>query len=80
MPEGVITWFSPATGTGRISRGGQRFTVSAVGAERAAELGGVQVHLDIDRHRPSEALNVTSRPASAPPSERRPPLDLRAAN
>jgi ribosome-associated translation inhibitor RaiA len=62
MPEGVIEWFDPATGTGRIARGGQRFTVSAVDVERAARLPGARVHFDIDRHRPGEALNVTSHP------------------
>ena len=62
MPEGVIEWFDPATGTGRIARGGQRFTISAVDVERAARRAGARVHFDIDRHRPGEALNVTSRP------------------
>lgn len=62
MPDGVIEWFDPATGTGRIAKGGHRFSVSSLDVERAAQVAGARVHFDVDRHRPGEALHVTRRP------------------
>ena len=40
MPEGVMEWFDPGTGTGRIAKGGHRFTVSASNVERPAQVAG----------------------------------------
>ena len=61
MPEGLMEWFDPATGTGRIAKGGHRSRISAPDVEPAAQVAGARVHFDVNRHRPGEALNVTSR-------------------
>ena len=61
MPEGLMEWFDPATGTGRIAKGGHRYVTSSPDVEPAAQIAGARVHFDVNRHRPGEALNVTSR-------------------
>ena len=62
MPEGVMEWFDPSTGTGRIAKDGHRFTVGTEDVPRAAQVAGARVHFDVDRHQPGRARNVTSRP------------------
>jgi hypothetical protein len=61
MPEGVMEWFDPATGVGRIARGGQRLTVRDEDVARDARVAGTRVHFDVDRERPGEAVRVTGR-------------------
>jgi ribosome-associated translation inhibitor RaiA len=61
MPDGVMEWFDPSTGTGRIAKGGRAYTADAVEVEPSARIPGARVHFDVDRRRPGEARNVTSR-------------------
>ena len=61
MPDGVMDWFDPATGTGRITKGGRTYTVYAADVEPSARIPGARVHFDVDRHSPGEARDVTSR-------------------
>ncbi len=61
MPDGVMEWFDPATGTGRIARDGRRYVADVVDVEPPARVSGARVHFDIDGHRPGEAVNVSSR-------------------
>jgi ribosome-associated translation inhibitor RaiA len=48
MPDGVVAWFDPKAGTGRIDHAGHRYAVSAKAIEPAARVAGARVHFDID--------------------------------
>jgi ribosome-associated translation inhibitor RaiA len=61
MPEGVMEWFDPATGVGRIVRAGQPLMVREEDVDRNARVAGARVHFDVDHERPGEALRVTGR-------------------
>ena len=60
MPEGVVQWFDPGSGEGRIAKSGRIYAVAATAMEPAARVPGCRVHFDIDRKRPGVASNVTA--------------------
>lgn len=48
MPEGVVQWFDPATGEGRVLHAGRRYAMRADSTEPAARVAGARVRFDID--------------------------------
>lgn len=62
MPDGVMQWFDPTIGEGRIVRGGRRYTAVAEATEPVARTPGARVHFDIDHSTPgANAVNVRLR-------------------
>ena len=61
MPEGVVQWFDPATGDGRILHAGRRFAMRAESTEPHARVAGARVHFDIERAGGDVARNVELR-------------------
>jgi ribosome-associated translation inhibitor RaiA len=60
MPEGVVQWFDPGAGEGRIAKGGRLYSVVGSDMEPETRAAGSRVHFDIDRKRPGVAGNVTA--------------------
>lgn len=48
MPTGVVQWFDPDAGEGRLMGSGRRFAVRADAIEPKARYAGARVHFDID--------------------------------
>lgn len=61
MPNGVVEWFDPATGEGRIVHSGHRYSVHADDIDSKAQASGARVHFDIDRRHEDRAVNVSFR-------------------
>jgi hypothetical protein len=62
MPDGVVAWFDPGAGVGRIDCSGKRYAVSAAAMEPAARVAGARVHFDIDHEtEAASAANVRLR-------------------
>jgi hypothetical protein len=49
MPRGVMSWFDPSTGEGRVRRGSREFVVEAGEVEPAARVAGARVTFDLVR-------------------------------
>lgn len=49
MPDGVVQWFDPKRGEGRVVRGGKEYPVEAAEIEPHARVAGARVHFDIAR-------------------------------
>jgi hypothetical protein len=49
MPDGVVQWFDPKRGEGRVVRGGREYPVEAAEIEPHARVAGARVHFDITR-------------------------------
>ncbi len=60
MPEGVVQWFDPGSGEGRIAKSGRVYAVAGAAMEPATRVAGCRVHFDVDRRRPGVASNVTA--------------------
>jgi ribosome-associated translation inhibitor RaiA len=61
MPDGVVQWFDPATGEGRIIHAGRRYAVRGENMESTARLPGARVHFDVARGPADTAVNVVHR-------------------
>ncbi len=61
MPDGVVQWFDPATGEGRIVHAGRRFAVRGEDMDSTARLPGARVHFDVARGPADTAVNVVLR-------------------
>jgi hypothetical protein len=60
MPDGVVQWFDPATGIGRIVHSGHSYACAAGDMAPGARAAGARVHFDIDRDG-THAVAVTAR-------------------
>lgn len=60
MPIGIVEWFDPTAGEGRVVRGARRYAIQRDEVERAARVPRARVHFDIRREgRLLRAVNVT---------------------
>ncbi|MEY2959415.1 MAG: hypothetical protein RLZZ01_1983, partial [Actinomycetota bacterium] len=62
MPDGVVEWYDPNAGEGRIVRRGHRYTVVEDQIDPHGRHPGARVHFDVDRSLGDVALNVTTIP------------------
>lgn len=62
MPNGVVWWFDPKDGEGRILHAGRTYAVRAENIEPVARVSGARVHFDVDPDAKESATNVTFRP------------------
>lgn len=58
MPDGVVQWFDPTTGDGRILHAGRRFAARAEDMEPKARTPGARVHFDIDHDAPGSVATA----------------------
>jgi cold shock CspA family protein len=49
MPAGIVRWFDPSTGMGRIGHSGREYPVAAADIEPRARLPKARVHFDVER-------------------------------
>ncbi len=62
MPDGMVWWFDPSDGEGRIRHAGRTYVVRSEDMEPEARVAGARVHFDVDRHAPGTASRVSLRP------------------